>query len=63
MSKRSGTGTQANSRDERLREALRANLQRRKAQARARSGGDDGSDITDKAAAQPAKTETGRDES
>lgn len=63
MSKRSGTGTQANSRDERLREALRANLQRRKAQARARAGGDDGSDITDKVAAQAAKTETGRDES
>ena len=31
-----------NNRDDRLRAALRANLQRRKAQARARADGDDG---------------------
>ncbi|MBW7056353.1 hypothetical protein KY389_06540 [Paracoccus bogoriensis] len=63
MSKRSGNGTPARSRDERLREALRANLLRRKAQARARATADDISDITGTAAAPAAEAETGRDES
>ncbi|WP_304615615.1 hypothetical protein [Paracoccus sp. (in: a-proteobacteria)] len=63
MSKRSGTGTEQTSREDRLREALRANLQRRKAQARARAGGAAGSDETGRAAAQAAEENTGGDES
>lgn len=52
MNERPDDKTRQDSREERLRAALRANLQRRKAQARARAAQDDG----------PQDSETGKDD-
>ncbi|MCG6110896.1 MAG: hypothetical protein MEQ74_01745 [Paracoccus sp.] len=62
MTDRDPDKTQAQSRDERLRQALRANLARRKQQARARAGTDGaGTDGTDNKTAPDAGGETGKD--
>ena len=50
--KTSGGGT---ARDERLKQALKANLQRRKAQARARSAAEDDADGQEPQEASPAR--------
>lgn len=58
MSDRSDNRTGQDSREERLRQALRANLQRRKAQARARAEHADGQDKV----AEDTGSKTGRDD-
>ncbi|MFN3525710.1 MAG: hypothetical protein ACK4YU_06435 [Paracoccus sp. (in: a-proteobacteria)] len=58
MSDRSENRTGQNSREERLRQALRANLQRRKAQARARADHAEGPDDV----AEDTGSKTGRDD-
>ncbi|ODT60949.1 MULTISPECIES: hypothetical protein [Paracoccus] len=60
MTDRDPDKTQAQSREERLRQALRANLARRKQQARARANAA-GTDGTDNKTAPDAGGETGKD--